>query len=212
MNVFSRWFEKISPPSAGKFFAQLKEMSVEVHEGARMLKAAVDERTLGAAPFTAKIHAHENSVDTLTEKFLLSVRHTMIHPVDPDDLRDIANSMDSVMDTMDHYSWRMEAYRLTPTAGMKDMIDEIHVMTGELRAMFELLSAADVKGVDAKYLRLSDLEKKSDLIFHGAVRALHASGERCYTTEDEVLAILEECTDRCKEVGQFVVVMLERNR
>ncbi len=212
MNFFSRWLETISPPSAGQFFAQLKDMSVQVHEGARMLKAAVDDRTLGAAPFTEKIHAHENSVDALTGKFLLSVRHTMIHPVDPDDLRDIANSMDSVMDTMDHYSWRMEAYRLAPTPGMKEMIDMIHEMTGEMRGMFDLLNAADVKGVDAKYQRLSDLEKKSDVIFHGAVRALHVAGERSYTVEDEVLAILEECTDRCKEVGQFVVVMLERNR
>lgn len=212
MGFFTQWLEKIVPPSSGKFFQQLRELSVQVHEGAGMLRAAAAGKTLGTPGFTAEIHSHENRADALTEKFLLSVRHTMIHPVDPDDLRDIANSLDTVMDTMDHYSWRMEAYRLTPTGPMMDMIDMIDAMTGELVTIFDLLIAKRLAEVDETYRRLSDLEKRADGIFHNAVRALHARGEKTYTVDDEVLAILEECADRCKEVGQFVVVMLERNR
>lgn len=212
MNLFSRLMEKLAPPASRKFFLQLKDLAEEVRRGSQTLKTAVNEGRLGNPGFTAELHAIENKADTLTDRILLSIRQTMIHPVDPDDLRDIADGLDSVMDTMDHFAWRMEAYQLSARGAMEQMVGNIHEMAGEMCGMFDALVAADLPGVDARYRRLSDLEKQADGIFHNAVKKLHADGSKTYTVEDEVLSILEECSDLCKEVGRFVVVMLERNR
>ncbi len=212
MNIFNRFLEKIVPPASEKFFLKLRELCALVHEGAQILKLAAGDGTLGSGDFTASIHAHEKKTDALTDGFHLLVRHTMIHPVDPDDLRDIANSLDTVMDTLDHYAWRMEAYHLKPSDSMIAMIGLIGEMTSEMNRLFDFLISNDLSGVDAAFRNISDLEKRADGIFHDTVKSLHAGGERCYTVEDEVLSILEACTDCCKDVGMFVVVMLERNR
>lgn len=211
-NFFSRWLEKLTPPASKKFFLLLKEQAAGLAEAAKILQSSVDQRTLGTREFTARIHAHENKVDLLTDRFRLAVRQTLIHPVDPDDLLHISNVLDSAVDTMDHVAWRMEAYRLSVTPRMAGLIRVIVQMCGELNALFDHLVRNDSAGVDEKYRRLYDLEKESDRLFHEGVRDIHASGELAFTVEDEILQILETCADQCDEAGQTVVVMLERNR
>lgn len=212
--MFSRLIDKISPPSSGEFFLQLKALCVEVQAGARMLQAAQRDGTLGTPIFAAQIHSAENRADTITERILLAIRHTMIHPVDPDDLRMIADSLDSVFDTMDHFSWKMDAYRLKPSNAMAAMIGHIVEMTDVMAEMFNILCGRNVAvdALDEKYRRLSDLERICDRIYHESVREIHTGGERAFTVDEEVLATLEDCSDKCKIVGQEIVVMLERNR
>lgn len=212
MNFFKRWIEKMTPPSSAKFFGQLKIQSEAVRGVAEMLSEAVRTRMVGTPEFSARIHAAENQVDKLTDAIRLSVRRTMIHPVDPDDLRDITNGLDSVVDTMDHFAWRIAAYRLTLSPPMEEMVRVIDEMTRELAVIFGLLAGGDTDGIPPRFDRLSALEKDADGIFHGAVKQLHAGGERYFTVEDEVMSILEMCTDQCEDVGEAVVVMLERNR
>ncbi|MBI4178402.1 DUF47 family protein [bacterium] len=212
MSMFQRFLEKIVPPASKKFFDLLRDQSVQVHAGARMLLESVTGGTLGSPEFTLRIHALENQVDALTDRNLMSIRQTMIHPVDPDDLRYLANTLDSVMDTMDHYAWRMEAYRLKPSKSMEDMIRLIHDATLEVQTLFELLAAGRLAEIDGSVGRLSELEKRADGIFHGSIKLLHSAGERTYSVEDEVLSILELCADQCEEAGEGVAVMLERNR
>lgn len=212
MSLFRSLVEKIAPPASTKFFAQLKELSIEIHGGSQLLADAVKTKTLGTPEFTRSLHALENKADAIADRFLLSIRHTMIHPVDPDDLRDIANGLDNIMDTMDHVAWRVEAYRLPPSDFVKEMVDVICQMTQELTVIFDLLISSRPAEIDAKFQSLSELEKQGDSIFHSSVKQLHSRGERGYTVEDEILSILEDCSDQCKRVGQLVVVMLERNR
>ncbi len=210
-NLFKQWFEKMAPPSSEKFFLLLKKQSDQMFAVAEMLKESVTQKTLGTTEFTTRIHASENVMDALTDAILMSVRHTMIHPVDPDDLRRIADRMDSVVDTMDHFAWRMESYKLAATPSMEQMIGVIHEMAREMPVIFDKLLDGDHAEVQRRYDVLAALEKRADGIFHAAVRQLHAAGERCYTVEDEVIAILEMCADQCEDAGMAVVVMLERN-
>ncbi|OGH63307.1 MAG: hypothetical protein A3G34_15775 [Candidatus Lindowbacteria bacterium RIFCSPLOWO2_12_FULL_62_27] len=212
MSWFRKVIDAVAPPASGKFFQSLKEISRMAQEAAKMLEGAARDGRLGTAGFAAEIHALENRADAATERFLLSVRHTMIHPIDPDDLREIADRLDSCIDTMDHYSWRMEAFRLKPTAVMIGFIALIRQMADTMTEMFDLLLHADLTGLDAGYRRLNELERQADGLFHSAVHEMHASGGLCYTVEDEVISTLEKCSDRCRDVGHLLVVMTERNR
>lgn len=211
MSLFRDWLEKMAPPTSEKFFSMLKEQAEAAREMARLLKEGSVSGALGTPEFTAKAHMQERKVDELMDRIMHSVRHTMIHPVDPDDLREMAYSLDSTVDTIDHFVWRMEAYGLKASESMKEMIAVLDEMISGLPPIFDLLLARRFDEAHDGYQKLSDLEEGMDRMFHNAVRRIHTAGEKCYTVEDEVLAILERCADQCTHVGRAVVVMLERN-
>lgn len=211
MSLFRNWLEKMTPPTSKKFFLMLKDQAAAAHEVARVLKEGVTSGQLGTPEFTAQIHMHERKVDQMMDKLMHTVRQTMIHPVDPDDLRNMAYTLDSTVDTIDHFVWRMEAYRLKASPAIEQMIEALHEMTGELDALFDALIAGNHDEVLTKYKRLAALEHGVDQMYHAAITRLHANGERALTVEHEVVHILERCADQCRHVARAVVVMLERN-
>lgn len=211
MSFFRDWLEKMTPPTSRKFFLMLKDQAAAAHEVARVLKGGVESGRLGTPEFTAEVHMHERKVDQMMDRLMHAVRQTMIHPVDPDDLRNMAYTLDSTVDTMDHFVWRMEAYRLKASPTAERMIGALVEMTGELDALFDALIGGHHDEVHAKYKRLAALEHGVDQMYHTAIAKLHENGEKALTVEHEVVHILERCADQCRHVARAVVVMLERN-
>ena len=191
-------------PRDEKYFDQFNELSVRIHESAKMLARFFNrEAPVGAVADQIKRLEHE--CDEISHQILRSIDRTFITPIDREDIHQLAVRLDDVIDLIDGTVRRLALFSITePTPPSKRLCDVIVAITAE---MVEAVAALKKqKGVVAHCIQMKKFENEGDVAFHEAVASLFR--ERIDAIDvikwKDIYENMEGCIDNCEAVAHVL--------
>ncbi len=98
-------------PRETKFFDMFAELSTNVTEGARLMKAILDDMQ-NVEVRAQKLKEIEHRGDDLTHAILTKLNQTFITPFDREDIHRLASTLDDVLDYIHAASERLVMYKI----------------------------------------------------------------------------------------------------
>ena len=124
-------------PRTTKFFAMFSEMANNLTEGARLLKAILqDMKDVEARVEQLKTIEHRG--DEMTHELLTKLNQTFITPFDREDIHKLASSLDDVLDFVHAAGERLVMYKImsAPPAAVELADSARPWLTSKRRTMF----------------------------------------------------------------------------
>ena len=108
-------------PKDEKFFAMFKEQTVNIIEGAQLLKEMLDR--FENPPLSQKqIKDVEHKADYLTHDIIKKLNKSFVTPLDREDIYSLAGALDDILDLIDATSQRFVMYNIEkPTQEAKEL-------------------------------------------------------------------------------------------
>jgi predicted phosphate transport protein (TIGR00153 family) len=201
-------------PKEKKFFPLFEQSTVYMHEAAVKLNQLVHEPdAVKRSELVREIREIENAADTVTHNLLLELGKTFITPFDREDIQTLTTALDDVIDHIQAAAKRIEIYKMQtftpPIIKLTEVIVECSLVLKT--AMPELRNLKNRKKLQEACIRLNDLENVADDVFEAALGELFEEGE--YKPKEilklkEVLAVLEEATDRAEHASYVIEAIL----
>lgn len=196
-------------PKEEKFFEMLAEQSENVIEGAKELKAFVNnyhkfERKERKSKAQA-IKNIEHKGDEITHKIIGKLNSTFITPIDKEDIHQMAVLLDDIIDLINAVAVR---FVLLGVERIDDhitkFVDIIHSGVEEIhKSMFDLKKLKDMK---EHYIKIHSLENEADEVYHQAISDLFHFYKNPIDIikYKEIYELLEKITDKCEDVTNIM--------
>jgi hypothetical protein len=201
-------------PKHEKFF-DLFDQSVEnLREGARLLKALLEDYTDVEAKIK-RIEDVEHKGDTLTHETIEHLNRIFVTPIDREDIHAIAEQVDDVLDRIDGAAYRLYLYEIPePSESSRALADVLVRSVDEVAlAVKALRNLRKPREIIDRCVRINTFENEADHILHKALAALF----RDY--KDPIMVIkwkeiyerLEDATDKCEDVANVLEGIVLKN-
>lgn len=201
-------------PKHEKFF-DLFDQSVEnLREGARLLKALLEDYTDVEAKIK-RIEDVEHKGDTLTHETIEHLNRIFVTPIDREDIHAIAEQVDDVLDRIDGAAYRLYLYEIPePSESSRALADVLVRSVDEVAlAVKALRNLRKPREIIDRCVRINTFENEADRILHKALAALF----RDY--KDPIMVIkwkeiyerLEDATDKCEDVANVLEGIVLKN-
>jgi uncharacterized protein len=198
--------EKLMPKS-GDFFDDFEKLAATCVEGARLLKALLDDFG-DANRKVAEIKSVEHRADEITHRAFERLHTQFITPFDRSEIYRLLSRMDDVLDLTDAAAARLTLYEVG------SIIPDSREIAGVLVAVTEKMQEA-VRGLrnlkDAQRIlesckSLNSLENVGDTLMHRAVGNLFKSGIDALAVMKwkEILECIEAAIDRGEDVANVI--------
>src|SRR5437588_10304917 len=130
-------------PRDTKFFDMFAEMATNITDGARLLKAILDDFD-NVEVRVQQLKDLEHRGDEMTHAILVKLNQTFITPFDREDIHELASAMDDVLDFIDAAGERLVMYKIThaPPAAV-ELADIIIRQSDQLRNAVLMLEKHD---------------------------------------------------------------------
>jgi predicted phosphate transport protein (TIGR00153 family) len=191
-------------PREEKFYDDFVAVSGELRHGARLL----EEMLAPEHPLWDKadeIKEVEHKCDFLTHGIIQRLNRTFVTPIDREDIHELASSVDSIMDAIDHCAAHVRLYRIEKVRpGARDLA---RIITAGVEQVHQALQALERrKGVAECVTEVNRLENEADRAHQRAVGELfeHESDPITVLKWKEILDFLEGATDRCRDVANVL--------
>ena len=198
-------------PRETKFFDMFSEMARNLSEGARLMKALLEDYR-EVPTQVARLKDIEHRGDDMTHEILTRLNQTFITPFDREDIHRLTSSIDDVLDFINSASERLVLYKITnppPAAG---------VMAAFILEQSEELSKGVSKlkknqGVLEHCVEVNRLENEADRVTRQAIAELfeHERDPITLIKIKELLETLEEATDRAEDVADVLESVVLKN-
>jgi predicted phosphate transport protein (TIGR00153 family) len=191
-------------PRDHRFYDGFIAISAELQHGAQLLETmlAKDPPSWDKAD---EIKEVEHKCDVLTHQIIQRLNSTVVTPIDPEDIHELARSLDDVMDAIDASAAVVRLYRIDRVRfGARELARIIVGSVDELRQAVEALERR--RDVTVRAVELNRLENEADRVHHEALSRLFAE-ERdpiAIIKWKEILDFLEAATDRCEDVANVL--------
>jgi predicted phosphate transport protein (TIGR00153 family) len=191
-------------PRDQRFYEGFIAISAELQHGAHLLETmlAKDPPSWDKAD---EIKEVEHKCDVLTHQIIQRLNSTFVTPIDPEDIHELARSLDDVMDAIDASAAVVRLYRIDRVRfGARELARIIVASVDELRQAVEALERR--RDVTVRAVELNRLENEADRVHHEALSRLFAE-ERdpiAIIKWKEILDFLEAATDRCEDVANVL--------
>lgn len=203
-------------PKDKKFFPLFEQAGENLIVMAQALKESVYITDLTKrAELNKKIEDLEHKGDDITHQIHLELGKNFITPFDREDIHSLASSLDDVADFIQGASNRMELYKVEkPNQAMKEIADLILEATEHVaKALNELRDLKNIRNITDSCVRINSVENKADYIFDRALNELFEYEKDAITLikTKEVLAAMEDATDKCEDVANVLESILVKN-
>jgi predicted phosphate transport protein (TIGR00153 family) len=191
-------------PREEKFYDDFKLMADQLRAGARLLEQmlATDPPAFDKAHEIKEI---EHQCDFLTHEIIQRLNKTFVTPIDPEDIHELARTLDDVIDEIDNAAHLIPLYRIeTIRGGARELTRVILQQTDEVRRAVEAMEVR--KGVLERAIEINRLENEADRIHKTAIGQLfdEESDPVMIIKWKEILDVLERATDRCEDVANLL--------
>ena len=154
------------------------------------------------------VHLIEHEADNLKHEVTMKLLKEFMTPIDREDIYELLRLIDNVTDAIEEISLRLYLYDVKVLPDKFIELTEVTVkcMTETencLNNMYDYLNAETFQPlVDA----VVKLEEKSDEIYIESVHGLYRSGkdEKVLYTNETLYSLMEDVSDKCREVCRFV--------
>jgi predicted phosphate transport protein (TIGR00153 family) len=188
-------------PREEKFYDDFVAVAVELRTGARLLQ----EMLAPEHPVWDKAHEIkevEHKCDFLTHAIVQRLNRTFVTPIDREDIHELASSVDSIMDAIDHCAAHVRLYKIEKVRpGARELA---RIISAGVEQVHQALQALEKRqGVPERVAEMNRLENEADRAHQHAVGELFEQEHDPITVLKwkEILDFLEGATDRCRDVG-----------
>ena len=198
--------EKLMPKS-DDFFSDFEAQAATVLEGAKLLKALLDDFTDVPAKCQA-IKDVEHKADDITHRAFSRLHMQFITPFDRSEIHRLLSRIDDVLDLADAAAERLGLY------DVGDVVPEAReiaaVLLAQTRKMQEavhgLRNVKDSKRILDACLEVNALENQADTLLRRALAHLFKSSSDPLRVIKwkEILDLIETATDRCEDVANII--------
>jgi len=191
-------------PREAKFFSMFAEMSGNLIEGARLLRAILgDFQNVEARVQQLKEIEHRG--DGITHAILTKLNQTFITPFDREDIHRLASSMDDVLDSLNAAGERLVMYKITsaPSAA-GDLADLVIRQSEQIAKAVSLLEKHD--HVLDYCVEIKRLENEADQVAREAIAALFEREKDpiALIKLKELYEVLETASDNSEDVANVL--------
>lgn len=162
-----------------------------------------------------KIKELEKVGDKFTHQIMEGLNKSFITPFDREDIHQLASTLDDVADFVNKAAQRIKLYnpkKLLPS--YVAMAETILEATKQIKiCVYELEYIKDPDIIKNACIIISDLENKSDDLYHGSIKDLF--NNETDTVEliknKEILEVLEKTTDKTEDVSDVIKTILVKS-
>lgn len=191
-------------PRDTKFFDMFAEMAANIGEGARLLKAILEDFE-NVEVRVKQLKALEHKGDDMTHAVLVKLNQTFITPFDREDIHQLASKMDDVLDYMYAAGERLVMYKIAsaPPAAA-ELAGVIVRQADQLSKAVSMLEKHD--NVLEICVEINRLENEADQIGRAALAALFEREKDPINLikVKELIEFLETATDKAEDAANVL--------
>ncbi len=198
-------------PKEQKFFALFRDLSGKVVEGARLLRVMMTDFT-DLETKAKGIRAVEHDADIITHEVLDRLNKSFITPIEREDIRALAQYLDTVLDDIEGIGNRLAAYGVKkPTPQAIEMTNLICQATDQIQKAVDSLE--NLKQIHIFVVEINRLENMADNISREMIAKLfHEEPDvRELIRWKDIYEKLERCADRCEDVANVIEDIVVKN-
>jgi predicted phosphate transport protein (TIGR00153 family) len=213
LNSLISWLK----PHEMVFFDLLEASVGNLLDAAKYFESEFKSRTSPSewAGMRRKMKDYEHVGDEITHEIVDRLNRTFVTPIEREDILHLAHALDDVVDCIDGVCERMILYKITtvmPTAAELGRLivagaEELKPLIGHLRNM------SNGKDINKRIQYCNELENQADAVFHAALAEIFENPKDPIELIKwkEILALLEDATDRIELVSKVVSSTVMRN-
>jgi uncharacterized protein len=191
-------------PKDKKFFDMFVEMAANIGEGARLLKAILDDFE-NVEVRVKQLKALEHKGDEMTHAVLVKLNQTFITPFDREDIHQLASKMDDVIDYVYAAGERLVMYKiLQAPPAVAELAGVIIRQADQLSKAVSMLEKHD--DVLEICVEINRLENEADQIGRAALAALFEREKDPISLIKikELIEVLETATDKAEDAANVL--------
>jgi hypothetical protein len=191
-------------PREAKFFSMFAEMSSNLIEGARLLRAILGDFQ-NVETRVQQLKEIEHRGDEITHAVLTKLNQTFITPFDREDIHRLASTMDDVLDFLNAAGERLVMYKITsaPSAA-GDLADLVIRQSEQIAKAVSLLEKHD--HVLDYCVEINRLENEADQVAREAMARLFENEKDpiALIKLKELYEVLESAADKAEDVANVL--------
>jgi uncharacterized protein Yka (UPF0111/DUF47 family) len=213
LNSLISWLK----PHEMVFFDLLEASVSNLLDSAKHFEAEFKSRqTPGEwAGMRRKMKDLEHIGDELTHQIVDRLNRTFVTPLEREDILHLAHALDDVVDCLDGVCERLILYKITDVMPVAVELGRLIVAGAEeLKPLIHSLrNMSDGKGISKRVQYCNELENQADAVFHAGLAELFENPKDPIQLMKwkEILALLEDATDRIELVSKVVSSTVMRN-
>ena len=201
-------------PKDDKFFAMFREMTWNIVEGAELLKDMLDNYH-DPEKSQLRIKEVEHKGDTITHEIIKKLNKSFVTPLEREDILALAHALDDVVDCLDGVSERLVLYKVTKVMPLAAQLAHLVVLGSEelVPLIAALRNMSNTRAINSQIHACMELENQADAVFHQALAEIFDDPKDPIELIKwkEILALLEDATDRIELVSKVVSSTVMRN-
>jgi predicted phosphate transport protein (TIGR00153 family) len=191
-------------PRTTKFFEMFSDMANNLTDGARLLKAILQDMK-DVASRVEQLKTIEHRGDELTHDILTKLNQTFITPFDREDIHKLASSLDDVLDYVHAAGERLVMYKITEITPSAPQLADVIVRQGE--QLCQAVSHLEKKNNVLQYcVEINRLENEADRIAQVALGKLFETETNpiALIKKKELYEVLETATDKAEDAANVI--------
>jgi uncharacterized protein len=191
-------------PKDKKFFDMFAEMAANISEGARLLKAILDDFE-NVEVRVKQLKDLEHKGDDMTHAVLVKLNQTFITPFDREDIHQLASKLDDVLDYVYAAGERLVMYKiLSAPPAAAELAGVIIRQADQLSKAVSMLEKHD--DVLEICVEINRLENEADQIGRAALAALFEREKDPISLIKikELIEVLETATDKAEDAANVL--------
>ena len=196
----------ILQPREDRFYKLFEDAAANVHRGAELLLAMLNDYT--DVPAKAKaVKQVEHVGDELTHTIYDQLNRIFVTPLDREDIASIASALDDVLDLVEAAADDFVLYRIeSPMRRAIDLAQVILDCTTQMREAVALLRhRRDRDALRERLTEINRLENEGDDIYRIAIQDIFAQPDPVLMIKwKQVYDHLERAIDNCEDVADVI--------
>ncbi len=157
----------------------------------------------------------EHVGDEITHDIVDRLNRTFVTPLEREDILALAHALDDVVDCLDGVSERLVLYKVTTVMALAAKLARLVVLGSEelVPLIASLRNMSNTKTINREIQACIELENQADAVFHQALAEIFEDPKDPIELIKwkEILALLEDATDRIELVSKVVSSTVMRN-
>lgn len=214
LNSLISWLK----PREMVFFDLLEASAGNLLDAARHFESEFKSRSTPGewAGMRRKMKDLEHVGDELTHEIVDRLNRTFITPIEREDILHLAHALDDVVDCLDGVCERLVLYKVTDVMPLAAELGRLIVAGAEeIKPLIaHLRDMRDGRTIQKRVQYCNELENQADAVFHAALAEIFENNAKdpiALIKWKEILALLEDATDRIELVSKVVSSTVMRN-
>jgi uncharacterized protein Yka (UPF0111/DUF47 family) len=213
LNTLISWLK----PRELVFFDLLEASVANLLEASKLFEREFTSRdeSIEWADLRHRMKDLEHVGDEITHDIVDRLNKTFVTPLEREDILALAHALDDVVDCVDGVCERLSLYKVTKVMPLAQELSRLIVAGAEelVPLINSLRNMSDHKAISKRIQYCNEIENQADAVFHAALAEIFEAPKDPIELIKwkEILALLEDATDRIELVSKVVSSTVMRN-